>query len=83
MVSDANVLARHVEGCVFVVRQDYCRIERIVSGVDSIAETGIQMLGYVINGTEAGITKHGYNYEYGYGYGYGYRKNGDKQESGK
>lgn len=83
VVSDANVLARHVEGCVFVVRQDYCRIERIVSGVDSIAETGIQMLGYVINGTEAGITKHGYNYEYGYGYGYGYRKNGDKQESGK
>lgn len=74
VVADASVEARFVQGAVMVVRQDHARIDRIVSGVETMADTGVKILGYAINGTEAGIT--GYNYGYGYGYGYGRRKYG-------
>lgn len=70
--SDASLLARSMDGAIVVVRQDYMRIERILSGIENITDTGVQVLGYVLNGTEMGITGYGYGYSYGYGYRYGY-----------
>ncbi len=76
-LSDATLLARRVDACVMVVRQDYTQIDRIVAGVESIAETRTPLLGYVLNCAEAGITGYGYSYGYGYGYGrYGYGRYG-------
>lgn len=80
MMSDASIIANLVQGVVMVVRQDYARIERIVSGVENLADSGATLIGYVLNGTEAGITGYGYGYGYGkygygkYGYGYGQKK---------
>ncbi|MGN0299323.1 MAG: polysaccharide biosynthesis tyrosine autokinase [Lachnospiraceae bacterium] len=71
VVSDATIYARCVDAAVMVVRQDYTRIERILRAIETMSDTQVQMLGYVLNGTEAGITGYGY-YGYGYGYGYGH-----------
>lgn len=77
IVSDASLLARRVPGVLFVVRQDYVGVKRVASGVENMSETGAKILGYVINGTEMGITGYGYTYGYGYGYGkYGYGRYG-------
>ena len=72
MLSDASAIARMTDGAVMVVRQDSARIDRILNGVENIADTGVNLIGYVLNGTEMGITGYGYGYGYGCGYGYGY-----------
>ena len=74
MLSDASAIARMVDGAIIVVRQDQARIDRILSGVENIADTNVDLIGYVLNGTEMGITGYGYGYRYGYRYGY-YGKN--------
>mgnify|MGYP000333971354 FL=1 len=71
MLSDASAIARMTDGAVMVVRQDSARIDRILNGVENIADTGVNLIGYVLNGTEMGIT--------GYGYGYGYGKHNRKK----
>lgn len=92
ILSDASVLARKMDGVIMVVRQDYTRLDRVLTGMGNIADTGAKLLGYVLNGTEVGITGYGYgygyNYGYGYGYGYGRKKKygydyGDTQSKGK
>lgn len=70
-MSDASVLARMVQGIVMVVRQDFARLEKVASGFEILVETGTPIAGYILNGTEVGITGYGHGYGYGYGYGYG------------
>ena len=65
MLVDASIIARKVDGTVFVIRQDYARINLVLESIESIAETGVKILGYVLNDTERGITGYGYNYGYG------------------
>lgn len=72
VLSDAAILARHVHGAIFVVRQDYAKTDRILKGMEMISDTGTDMVGYIINGAQSGITGYGYGRGYGYGYGYGY-----------
>lgn len=72
VMSDASVIARMTQGIVMVVRQDFARIEKVVSGFEILVETGTPMIGYILDGTEVGITGYGHGYGYGYGkYGYG------------
>ncbi len=71
MISDASLIARYAQAAIFVIRQDYTRIERVIASVDTLSDTGVKLLGYVLNGTEVGITGYGHGYGYGYGYGYG------------
>lgn len=72
ILSDASILARKMDGVIMVVRQDYTRLDRVLAGIGNIADTGVKLLGYILNGTEVGITGYGYGYGYGYNYGYGY-----------
>lgn len=80
MLSDASVIARFVQGAVIVVRQDYARTDKIIAGIEHLVATGTELIGFVLNGTQVGITGYGYgygrSYGYGYGYGYGHRKYG-------
>ena len=70
VVSDASLIARLSDGCVFVVRQDYADINALREGMAMFNGTGCKLLGCVLNQAEAG---EGYGYgHYGYGrYGYG------------
>ncbi|MCI6019055.1 MAG: CpsD/CapB family tyrosine-protein kinase, partial [Clostridiales bacterium] len=72
VMSDASVFARMTQGIVMVVRQDFARIEKVVSGFEILVETGTPLIGYILDGTAVGITGYGHGYGYGYGkYGYG------------
>lgn len=73
ILSDAMIVAPYADSALFVVRQDYARIDRIMEGMDSLAETKIDICGCVLNEAEVGITGYGYRRSYGYGrYGYGF-----------
>ena len=73
IVSDASLIARYADGCVFVVRQDYADINTLREGMEMLTGTGCKLLGGILNHAETG----GYGYGYGYGYGrYGYGRYG-------
>ena len=88
VVSDAATIAQYVDGGVYVVLQDYAKVDVLQEGMEMFSGTGVRMLGCVLNATTAGITGSGYGYgrygygkygaygkygsHYGYGYGYGY-----------
>lgn len=79
IVSDASLIARIADGCVYVVRQDYAGIDTLREGMEMFSGTGCKLLGCVLNHAEAGGSGYGYGrYGYGkYGYGkYGYGKYG-------
>ena len=72
VMSDASIIAKDADSAIMVVRQDYTRIDRVLFGIENVVDTGVNLLGYILNGTEIGITSYGYGYGYNYGYGYGY-----------
>ena len=90
IVSDASLIARYAEGCVYVVRQDYAEIDTLREGMDMFSGTGCKLLGCVLNHAEAGggygyggYGRYGYG-KYGYGksgYGYGYGESGTTEEA--
>lgn len=79
VVSDASLIARFADGCVYVVRQDYADVSTLREGMGMFAGTGCKLLGCVLNHADASGAGYGYGrYGYGrYGYGrYGYGKYG-------
>ncbi len=80
VVSDASIIANNVDGCVFVVRQDYAKLDSLQEGMDMMSGTGAHVVGTVLNGTEASVFSGGYGYgyyQYGGYYGkYGYSRRG-------
>jgi len=79
LVSDASLIARIADGCVYIVRQDYAGVDTLREGMEMFNGTGCKLLGCVLNHAEAGGSGYGYGrYGYGkYGYGrYGYGKSG-------
>ena len=71
VVADAAVYARHVDGAVMVIRQDYAKFNDIITGVELLNDSKLRLIGCVLNRFVAGVTRSGYSYGYGYGYGYG------------
>lgn len=78
IVSDALEIKEHVGGVMFVVRQDYIKVNKIIDAISSFGLSKIHILGCVFNmasgvfGTK-GYGRYGYN-SYGYG-GYGHYGN--------
>ena len=75
MLADASIFARCMDYAVMVVRHDYTHIPKVLNAVELLAETGVHILGYTINGVKTVIGGYGYGYGYGRrkrGYGYGY-----------
>ena len=90
VVSDASWMSRYVDGGIFVVKQDYAKVDILQEGMEMHAGTGVKIMGTVLNYTVSGITGSGYGYgnygygrsSYGYGsrYGYGYGYGADESE---
>ena len=78
MMSDASELAAFVDGALYVIRQDYAQIKYITEGIGLLSDTGIQVLGCVLNCAENGFGSYGYG-KYGK-YGYGYSKYNPENE---
>lgn len=86
ILSDAAVMAQYVQGALYVVRQDYAKVDKILEGIELISDTGVQLLGCILNDAKAGITGYGYGYSYGYSrygrygnYGYGSQKRSGRE----
>jgi receptor protein-tyrosine kinase len=75
VVSDASIIAKSTDACVYVVRQDYAKLDSLQEGMDMMAGTGAAVVGTVLNGIETTVFSGGYGYGY-YSYGsygrYGY-----------
>lgn len=77
IMSDTTDLAMYVDGAVFMVKQDYAKVNYIVDALEHLVDSSnIEMIGCVLNCMNTSF----YNYGYGYGYGsygkYGYGKYG-------
>lgn len=77
MLSDAAAIGKYADCAVYVVKQDYARIERITEGLEALGFAQVPVLGVVLNGMEKSLSGYG-SYRYGnYGaYGY-YREASD------
>ena len=71
--SDAAMVAKSVDAGVFLVRQDYARVESLRDGMEMFLGSGVKMLGSVLNYSNAGISHKGGHFGYvRYGYNNGY-----------
>ena len=74
-LADVTVLQQYADAILYVVRQDYAPVSRILSAVEDLCEQSEKLIGYVLNytaETASGYGKYGYgSYSYGkYGNGY-------------
>jgi len=84
ILSDAAALAGLGHGVLYVIRQDIAKVSRVIDGLQTIAYSGIPIIGCVLNDASAGFTGYGYGYGYGYGsrYAYGYGSRGSYGQRG-
>ncbi|PRD46856.1 GumC family protein [Sphingobacterium haloxyli] len=73
MVTDAQLLSRYADCCLYLVRQSYTYKEQIRLPNDLVATDKIKPIQLIINDIKA---RGGYYSNYGYGYGYGYGEYG-------
>lgn len=72
MLVDASLLAKYVDEAIYVVMSDYARASVVAEGLRELKNTGIEIGGFVLNGskeTSGGYGYHSYGYESHY-YGY-------------
>ena len=94
ILSDAATIVRSVDAGVFVIRQDYAPVDRILEGIQILSEAGLRLVGCVLNNADTGVVggygrysrygygygRYGKNYRYGYGYGYGKHRSAQSGE---
>ncbi len=75
ILSDAATTAKYADATLYIVRQDLANSAQIVNSIQNLASTNVNMIGCVLNQTQAGTTRSGYGskYAHGYGYAYGYK----------
>jgi succinoglycan biosynthesis transport protein ExoP len=61
-VTDAQLLARHADACIFVVRYDWVSKAMVRRTVQSLRKSGATVLGVVLNAIET--RSRGYRYQY-------------------
>ena len=73
MLSDASAVAEYADCGIYVVKQDYAAVALIKEGLSVLNDTGLPILGVVINGQERIPGHYGKDRHYGGYYGAGYR----------
>lgn len=67
LLADAPALAKYVDAALYVVKYDYAKIRQIRTGIQALAMSGVDIIGYTFNSDRTGQQR---------GYGYGYQKYG-------
>ena len=94
VVSDVCVMAQHLDGVLFLVRQNYTEKDAVARGIKQLEISGAKLMGFVLNGADKSRnsrysrkykykSKYGYyryGYRYGYGYGYGKKPSDEKAQ---
>lgn len=73
MLSDASAVAEYADCGIYVVKQDFASVALIKEGLSVLNDTGLPVLGVVINGLERLPGHYGKDRYYGGYYGAGYR----------
>lgn len=75
ILSDAATLAKYTDATLYIVRQDMASTQQIATSIQTLSTNDINLIGCVLNQTQAGTTRYGYGSKYnaGYGYSYGYK----------
>lgn len=68
-LADAPLIARHVEGVIYVVESHGIRTTQVSTALSRLAAVQTRIFGAVLTKFEARKAHYGYGYEYGYGYG--------------
>lgn len=72
-LSDAAVLAKYSDGIVYVVKEDFAKVNKIIDTLQEFSYTRKPIIGCVLNSTEGKLNlAYGYGKHYGYGYHKGY-----------
>lgn len=71
-LADAVTIAKYADATLYVVRQDHANSSQIIDSIHSLSSSGTNLIGCVLNQTQAGTTRYGYGSRYGGGYGYAY-----------
>ena len=69
-------LAEQAEAILYVIRQDYSKLPRVMNCFEDLDQFDAKLIGCVLTGVRSGITGYGYGYGYGYGKGYHYGRYG-------
>jgi capsular exopolysaccharide synthesis family protein len=81
-LSDALIIARAVEGSVFVMQADVVPVPAIQNSINRLKSAGTKLFGAVL--TKVNEDDHSYGYGYGYDYGHGSsEKEGDHRAGSK
>lgn len=74
LLADAPALAKFVDAALYVVKYDHAKVRQIRAGIQALAMSGIDILGYAFNADQTSQQRgYGYTYEkYGYGRYRGY-----------
>lgn len=88
-MGEVSVALMASDAVVYVIKQDYAKVRRIMEGIEDICSYSSKLLGCVITGTQTGLSGYGYGkyggyyyhrYSY-YRYGYGERNSDAKKET--
>lgn len=72
ILSDAATIAKYTDATLYVVRQDMANSAQILNSIQSLSSGGVNIVGCVLNQTQAGTTRYGYGSKYSDSYGYHY-----------
>ena len=75
MLADAAELADLADCALYTIRQDYAPKDRILDGAQLLSDSGLPLIGCVMNCVKRGASGSSYSY-YGYGYGAYYQNYG-------
>ena len=74
------LVAKYVDEAIYVIMSDYARTSVVAEGLRELKNTGIEISGYVLNGSKESSGGYGYhNYGYGSKY-YGYKDEEAEEE---
>lgn len=85
ILSDAATIAKYADATLYIVRQDLASTAQIVNSIQTLSTNDINLIGCVLNQTQAGTTRYGYGSKYnaGYGYSYGYKYSNNSYAYGR
>jgi capsular exopolysaccharide synthesis family protein len=81
-VTDASLIARHVEGVILVSRSHKTRKGVVARSGRILVETKAHIIGAVLNDIPKNSRGDGYSCDSGYGYGYGYPEKSSTAKDG-
>ena len=72
ILSDAATIAKYADATLYIVRQDLANTAQILNSIQTLSANDVELIGCVLNQTQAGTTRYGYGSKYHSGYGYKY-----------